>query len=117
MPDIDESEALAEPIETTLNADQVRPRQLVIDADAKQIILTVSKGYVDGGDFHEVFRDSITLKDEYDDEGNPVSEAYTNAMANTSLAEAVRDAPSAVGFGRIMREACAKIMKSVGMVS
>lgn len=116
MAEMNEHEPLAAPIETTLSADQVRPRQLVIDAKSRQIVLTVDKGDEVAGELEETFRDSISLKDEYDEEGEPVSLAYTNAMANTSLAEDIRAAPSAVSFGRIMREAASKIMKSAGMV-
>ena len=117
MTDMNEHEPLADPLETTLRAAQVRPRQLAIDSESRQIVLTVDKGDEVDGEFVETFRDSITLKDEYDEEGEPISLAYTNAMANTSLADDIRAAPNAVSFGRIMREAASKIMKSVGMVS
>ncbi len=117
MADIDEHEELAVPVETILSADQVRMRHFAVDAEAQQLILLVSKGVVDGDGFHETLRDSITLTDEFDDEGNPVSSAYSNAMANTELAEMIRAAPTAVSFGRILRQVGTMIMKAKGMVN
>ena len=117
MADMDTTSALTTPVETTLVADIVRPRQLVIDAEAQQIVLTVSKGHMDGAEFVETFRDSVTLKNETNEDGTPGTQWYDVGMDNLTLAQMVRSAPAAVSFGRIMREACTMIMRAKGMVS
>ena len=108
---------LATPVSTTLSADIIRPRQLLIDAEAQQIILKASKGKLVDGEFVETFRESVTLSNLTNEDGTPGPQQYTSAMDNLSLAQMIRAAPVAVAFGRIMREACTKIMQATGVVS
>jgi len=114
MSDIQEPEPLKDAIERTRRADHVRPRQ--INVSASQIVVLLCTGTVDAEGFHETFRDSITLRDEVNEDGTPGPQHYTNAMNNTSLAEKIRSAPKPVMFQRIMREACSMIMRATGMV-
>ena len=116
MADMDTTSPLATPVSTTLAADLVIPDELVINRRAKQIVLTVTKGKLVGGEFVETFHDSVTLKNEVNEDGTPGTQWYDLAMANTSLATMIRSAPAAVGFERIMREACTKILVAKGLV-
>ena len=116
MADMDATSDLAAPVSTTLTADKVIPDTFLIDRRAKQIVLTVTKGHMAGGVWVETFHDSVTLKNEVNEDGTPGTQWYDLAMATTSLATMIRSAPSAVSFERIMREACTKILQAKEMI-
>ncbi len=114
--DFDSLDDLASAITTTLTADKVVPKVLIVDRVAEKITLTVSKGEVSGG-FTSTFEDSVTLEDTLDEFGDPLLTQWTDGMAGAQLATWVRAQPSAVSNAAVLRRMAYLILKTKGVVS
>ena len=108
--DIGTPDDLPAPVQTSLTADKRRIKSVTIDAENRRLVVTYSKGIVDGGgEFTEVFADSKTVEnleavlDGNGQEITPADPAFNNLMQNTQLAAAIRNAAQPWRVGRILR--------------
>jgi len=113
---LDTTEALTTPFSQTLLADTMRINTILVDREGEWIVVTFSKGTVDGSGFHEVFRDSHTFRNESDEDGEPIPERqfWTIFLENTRMAQRARAAAEPLGNGELLRDFFIWVLKQVG---
>ena len=111
----DQTDDLTAPVSQTLNADKLRINAIVIDREREQIVVAFSKGYEDT-EFHEVFRDSHTFRNESDETGepDPAKQYWQVFLDNTRIATVARAAAGPLANGELLRDFFVWALKQVG---
>jgi hypothetical protein len=95
-----------------------KPTVLRIDGEAETIRVDFTKGEGSGAGYVARFSDSVTLRDEVDEEGEPIPEQqfWSDFVAGTEIAAYIRAQPSAITNGAALQKLANHFLSVKGVI-